>query len=160
MKKMMKMRRLFTVILMLLTAVYPVTMVMLSGAGIVYNRESYGSSLCIAGALLTVSGAAMTAGALLTLSRRRAAAAMSVILSAAGLVLCLCMLRMLTDHADRAGWSDALTMTPVSEIYRRRILPAAVPALLSAGDSVMKLVKLSRAQKDAEDAPGILDDKD
>ncbi|MDD6098343.1 MAG: hypothetical protein PUB66_06410, partial [Oscillospiraceae bacterium] len=46
----------FKIILILLTVVYPLTFVTLSGAGLVFNRESYGESLCITGILLIASG--------------------------------------------------------------------------------------------------------
>ena len=127
------------ILTLLLTAVYPVLMTCLSGAGLIYNRSSYGSSLTAVGVFLIISGAAMTAGAILCLPRRSVPNVLSVILSLCGLALCLAMLFRLTSHADRAGWSDIRTMTPVSDMYRSRILPVTAPACLS---SVLSLIQL------------------
>ena len=126
--------------MLILTAVYPLFMVTMSGAGLIYNRSSYGEKLCTVGVLLIVSGIAVTAGALLSLPEKRITAVLSLILTAGGLVLCLCMLSMLISHADSAGWSDSYTMEPVSGMYRRRIMPAVLPAVMAAGTAVSRLI--------------------
>ena len=56
-------------LMVILTAVYPLFMVVLSGAGLIYNRESYGSTLAIVGGALIASGEIMSAGAILCLSQ-------------------------------------------------------------------------------------------
>ena len=126
--------------MLILTAVYPLFMVTMSGAGLIYNRSSYGERLCTVGVLLIVSGITMTAGALLSLPEKRITAVLSLILTAGGLVLCLCMLSTLISHADSAGWSDNYTMEPVSGMYRRRIMPAVLPAVMAAGTAVSRLI--------------------
>jgi len=132
--------RIYITAMLILTAVYPLFMVIMSGAGLIYNRNSYGATLTAAGVLLTVSGAAMTAGAILSLPKKRITAVLSLILTAAGALLCLCMLHLLIAHADSAGWSDDRTMEPVSAMYRRRILPVLLPASMSAGTAVYRFL--------------------
>ena len=140
MKRTSKKSRIFYAAMLILTAVYPVFMVMMSGAGLIYNRSTYGERLCTAGVLLIVSGAAMTTGSILALPEKRITAAVSLLLIAGGLVLCLCMLHILTSHADSAGWSDNYTMEPVSAMYRRRMLPSVIPAAMAGGLAVHRLL--------------------
>lgn len=140
MKRTFKNSRIFYAAMLILTAVYPLFMVTMSGAGLIYNRSSYGERLCTAGVLLIVSGIAVTAGALLSLPEKRITAVLSLILTAGGLVLCLCMLSTLISHADSAGWSDSYTMEPVSGMYRRRIMPAVLPASMAAVTAVSRLL--------------------
>ena len=136
--------RLVTAAMLILTAVYPVFMVMMTGAGLIYNRSTYGERICTTGMLLIVSGAAVTAGVLLSLPKKRSTAVISLILTAAGLTLCLCMLHILTSHADSAGWSDNYTMEPVSALYRRRILPSVIPAAMAAVKAATALINGTR----------------
>ena len=116
------------IILILLTAVYPLTFVTLSGAGLVLNRESYGESLCITGILLIASGGLMTAGAVLCCLRKNL---VSAVCSLSGFGLCMAMFIRLAEHADRCGWTVARTLQPVSDMYRDRLLPAAFPVALT-----------------------------
>ena len=57
-------------VMLVLTAIYPVFMVMMTGAGIFYNRSSYGTVFGRYGIVLIVSGAVMAAGAILCLFRK------------------------------------------------------------------------------------------
>lgn len=116
-------------LMVILTAVYPLFMVVLSGAGLIYNRESYGSTLTIVGGALIASGVIMSAGAILCLFGKNITSALC---SGGGLALCMAMLHKLCEHADRAGWSDKFTMAPISDMYKARILPCIVPVALAA----------------------------
>lgn len=119
------------VIMLALTVVYPLVMVILSGAGLIYNSESYGSELTAVGTMLVISGVLLTAGAVFCLFRKTLPNIISLVCSAPGLVLCLTMLYKLADHADRAGWSDKFTMTPISDMYKARIFPSIAPAAIA-----------------------------
>ena len=156
-------------IAVILTAIHPMFMVILSGAGIIYNRESYGSELSAVGTMLIVSGVLMCAGTVLCLPRKNAANILSVLFSCAGLAICLVMLHKLTDHADRAGWSNALTMTPISDMYTSRILPSIAPSAVSVVICVIQLFsyeasqerrrkRLRREQKENQPSEPIIED--
>ncbi len=107
-------------------------MTALSGAGLIYNRASYGGELAVTGLLLIISAAMMLSGAVLCLFRRNLPDIAAVVLSAAGLLLCMIMLKKLTDHANMSGWTDKYTLMPISGMYVRRILPCIIPAAVSA----------------------------
>ncbi len=156
------------IIMLILTAVYPVMMVMLSGAGIIYNRESYGSELEKWGILLMISGGVIAAGAVMCLIRKNLTSLLAIIFSGSGLGLCLSMLYKITAHADKAGWSDKRTMLPISDMYEHRILPTIAPAALIIIISVIYLLSYDAAEerrkrrqnkkeKENASAPSILD---
>ena len=81
----------------------------------------------------------MTSGAFLCLFRKKTADILSIILSASGLVLCLTMLHRLAAHADSAGWTDKYTLSPVSDMYIRRILPCIVPVVMAVVIAAVQL---------------------
>lgn len=152
------------VILAVLTLIYPLFMVILSGAGLVYNSDSYGAEITQTGVFLIVSGILMTLGTVLVLFRKNI---LPLILSSAGFALCLTMLFRLTDHADRAGWSDAVTMEPISAMYMTRILPVIAPYVLTVLIALIQFFsyeaaekrrqkKQLREQKENEPAPPII----
>ena len=145
------------VIMLILTAVYPLMMVCLSGAGLVYNGASYGGGMETVGMLLITSGIIMTSGAILSLFRRNILSVISMICSGSGLVLCLAMLYKVVTHADAAGWSDNYTMAPVSDMYQVRILPVIIPAVLAVIIAAVHLASASKKDSDAP-APSILGD--
>ncbi len=119
------------ILLILFTLVYSFFMVIMTGAGLVYNRESYGQSIMHTGVLLIISGILMTSGTVLCFFRKRILNLISVILSCTGFILCMIMLFSLVNHADNNGWSDNFTLTPVSDMYRTRIMPVIIPSVLS-----------------------------
>lgn len=151
-------------LLVILTVIFPVLMVMLAGAGLLYNSESYGAELSRIGVLLIISGAVMTAGTVLVLLRKNIA---SLICSCTGFALCMTMLYRLTSHADSAGWSDAYTMEPASGMYMSRILPVIIPFSIAAVLSLIqffsydareqrRLRKKLKEEKENEPAPPII----
>lgn len=157
------------VIMMCLTVVFPLFMVVLAGAGLIYNKESYGDEIEKLGVLLIISGILMTAGAVFCLFRKNLLNYISVIFSGGGLALCMTMLYKLCGHADRAGWSDPFTMTPVSDMYKARIMPSIAPAAIAIVIAVLQLLSYEaaeerrrrRARREAEEnapAPKIIDD--
>ncbi len=132
------------IIMAQLTAAYSLTMVCFAGAGLIYNSDSYGAKISAMGAAFIISGIAMTMGAILCLFRRRILNFISLILSAGGLSVCLIMLYKLCDHADSAGWHDNITMTPASDMYITRVLPAAIPAALAI---IIAVIQIRSARK-------------
>ncbi|MCD7811755.1 MAG: hypothetical protein LUG91_07910 [Ruminococcus sp.] len=120
--------RILKVILVLLTLAFPLAMVIPAGVGLIWNGDSYGSDLMRTGVLLVVSGAAMIVGTILVCVRKNIA---SLICTCVGFGVCMLMLKLLTDHADSAGWSDPYTMEPVSDMYIARIIPTIAPFALT-----------------------------
>ena len=146
-------------------------MVFLTGAGLIYNRASYGSEIARMGGAFIFSAVLMTTGAVLCCFRKSVANVISAVISAAGLVICLSMLAKLTDHADRSGWSDNYTMLPVSGMYRSRVLPVIFPALLTVVITAVQYFsydlreerRLKRERRKAQEnapAPPIVEDDD
>lgn len=133
-----------------LSLYFSCAMPLLSGAGLIYNRESYGDKLTAVGVFLVISALLMTVGAFLSLIRRNLADILSVILSVSGLTTCLVMLSRLISHADRSGWTDKYSLLPISSMYRSRILPCIVPVALSVVIAVIQLCsyELSRQRHD------------
>ena len=145
-------------IMLVLTAVYPLFMVCMSGTGLIYNRESYGSELAAVGVFLIVSGLVMTLGAVLALPRRNLPNIAAIVCSVSGLVLCLVMLCKLCTHADAAGWTDKFALTPISDMYRARVLPSIVPAATAVVLAGARLCSHEageerRKHRDREEAP-------
>ena len=152
-------------IMLVLTAVYPLFMVELSGAGLIYNKDSYGGELAAVGVFLILSGIIMALGAGLALPRRNLPNIAAVICSAGGLTLCLAMMYRLCTHADAAGWVDNRAMTPVSDMYRARILPSIAPAAIAAAVAAVQLCSYEaaeerrrRRERREAPAPKIVDD--
>lgn len=133
-----------------LSLYFSCAMPLLSGAGLIYNRESYGERLTAVGIFLVISALFMTVGAFLSLIRRNLADILSVILSVSGLTTCLVMLSRLIAHADRSGWTDKYSLMPISSMYRSRILPCIIPVALSVTIAVIQLCsyELSRQRRD------------
>lgn len=157
--------------LMILTAVYPVFMVMMTGAGLISNKESYGSVISGYGVYLIVSGICMTAAAVFCLFRKSIANLISALLSSAGFALCMTITYKLVKHADSAGWSGTgkYENIPVSNMYKERILPTLLPFLLTILISAVqffsydareerRLRKKVRTEKENAAAPPIIDD--
>lgn len=134
-------------ILALLTVVFPGFMVISTGAGLIYNRESYGAELTRIGAAFIVSSVMMLGGTLLVCLKKNISA---VISSAGGFAICMIMLCKLADHADRSGWSDKYTMAPVSNMYISRIIPVIAPFLLTAAIAMIQYFSYEAAEKRRE----------
>ena len=154
--------------MLLLSLVFSGAMTALSGAGLIYNRGSYGTSLAVTGIFLIISAALMVLGAVLCLFRKNLPNILSIFLSFAGFFLCMAMLKKLTGHADASGWTDKYTLAPVSGMYVRRIMPCIIPVLMSVAIAALQLssyeLKEQRRAKKAEKqakkdtpAPSILD---
>lgn len=134
-------------VMLVLTAVYPLFMVCMSGAGLIYNRDSYGDKLAIVGVFLIISGLVVALGAVLCLSRRNLPNILSVVCSLGGLALCLFMMYRLCSHADAAGWTDKFAMTPISDMYRARIMPTIAPAAIAAVVAVVQIFSYEAAEE-------------
>ena len=161
------------IILIILTFIYPVFMTMLTGAGIISNRESYGGRITSYGVCLIISGTLMTAGALLCMSRRSTPNLIAALLSTAGFALCMTVLIKLIRHASAAGWTGIAKYegVPVSDMYRTRVGPVTAPFLLTiliaavqyfsydSGEERRSRKKLRQDKKNAP-APSIIGDDD
>ena len=138
---------------LLLSAVFCLFMPVMTGAGLIYNRASYGDGLAFTGALFIVSAILMTAGTAICGSRTDLKNVLSVMLSFSGLVLCIVMLHRLCVHADVSGWSDKFTMEQISRMYKRRILPCIIPAVLSM---ILSFIGLRRKKRDTGEYTSII----
>lgn len=165
MEKKRKNHIILKIIMLVLTALYSCTMTILSGAGLYYNRESYGEKLENIGILMIVSGILMTVGAVLCLFRKNILNIISLVFSCSGFALCMTMLYKLCDHADRAGWSDNYNMSPISDMYKSRIMPCIAPFVIAVAVAVLQLLSYEAAEqrrikklKENAPAPKILDE--
>ena len=129
----------YMIIMVILTVIYSLIMVCMAGAGLIYNGDSYGRQLVNVGIWLIISGVLMTSGTAAAFLKKRFFLVLSVIFTVAGLLLCLVMVYILCTHADSAGWADNYTMEPVSRMYRERLLPVIVPAVMAIAADVFKL---------------------
>lgn len=148
-----KTSRLLKAAVLALSAVFCLFMPVMTGAGLIYNRSSYGESLAFTGILFIVSALLMTTGAVLCGSRKKVRNAISVLLSLLGAILCMAMLRKLCLHADVSGWSDKFTMERISHMYERRILPCIIPVIMSV---IMSLVRIISRKDDKGEYTSIL----
>ncbi len=140
-------------VMLVLSLVFSCAMPVLAGSGLLYNRESYGEDLAKTGIFMIISAILMTAGAVLCLSGKNLPNILAVFLSAGGLVLCLAMLKTLTDHADASGWTDKYTLSPVSGMYTARILPCILPAAMAVIIAAVQLCSYDlREQRRAKKA--------
>lgn len=157
------------VVMMLLTLYFSCAMTVLSGAGLIYNRESYGSKMTATGVLLILSAVLMTAGAILCLFRKNAANILSLCFSAMGAILCMIMLYRLVSHADSCGWTDKYTMQPISSMYKARILPCIIPVSAAIAVALVQFFSYDmiqyrrqrKAEKEAREnapAPPLIDE--
>lgn len=132
------------VILVILTLIYPLFMVIMSGAGLVYNSESYGEELTRAGILLIVSGVVTAAGSFLCIFKKNIA---SIICSCGGFALCMTMLYKLVEHADSAGWTNKFTFEAISSMYIHRIVPTAAPFVIAVTVSLIQFFSYEAAEQ-------------
>ncbi len=159
------------VILVVLTLIYPVFMTMMTGAGIIHNKSSYGEEITGLGVQLIISGAVITAGAVLCLFRKSLPNLIAAVLSAAGCGVCMRALVKLVKHAKDAGWTgfSRYEGVPVSDMYKTRVGPVIAPVLLTILIAAIqyfsydayeerRLRKKRRQDKENAPAPSILDD--
>ena len=157
------------IITLLLCLWYACAMPVLSGAGLIRNRLSYGEEITKTGIFLIAAAAMMTAGTILCFFRRSLCDILSAVFSGTGFILCMTMLKKLTDHADSFGWTDKYTLHPISGMYTGRILPCALPAVLTViiaavhfmSYEAMEQRRLKKAAAEAEKnapAPSVTDD--
>lgn len=120
-------------LMLVLTAVYPLFMAVMTGSGLLYNRTSYGSYVAGLAVLLILSGVAMTVGALLTLPRKSIFSLASMPLTVCGFILCMVVLNRLAEFSDKQGWqgSGRYDGIPVSDMYKARLMPVIFPAAIS-----------------------------
>lgn len=152
----------FKAMTLVLTLYYSLAMPVLSGAGLIYNRESYGERLAGTGILFIISAVLMTIGAIFCMFRKNFTNALSPFLSVVGCVICMVMLCRLTDHADAYGWTDKFTFAPVSDMYKTRIIPCIAPVAATVTIAVIQFFSYDlstlrrekkRKKKETENAP-------
>jgi hypothetical protein len=120
-------------VMLVLTAIYPLFMVMMTGAGIYYNRSSYGAAFGRYGIVLIVSGAVMAAGAVLCLFRKNLPNLISPFLSVGGFAACMVILSKLVRRAKADGWHGSGMYENVSASYtfQTRLIPCILPVALA-----------------------------
>lgn len=135
------------IILVILTLIYPVFMDILSGAGFVYNSDSYGARLTMFGWLMISGGVLMTIGTVLCLLKKNV---ISIIFSIAGFVLCMTILYNIIQHADSHGWMDHYNLNPISDMYKVRVLPTIAPFVMTVIISGIQFFSYECAEKRRE----------
>lgn len=136
--------KLLKVLLAVLTLIYPLFMVIMTGAGLIYNSASYGKSLTLTGVLLIVSGLIMTVGSILCILNKNISA---IISSSSGFFLCMLMLYRLVIHADSAGWRNKFTLESISSMYINRIMPVTAVLIITVTVAVIQLLSYQRKNK-------------
>ena len=127
------------IVLAVSTLIYPLFMVILSGAGLVFNGNSYGLKLVLCGIFWIVSGLMLTSGSLLCLMKKNIPA---LILSSAGFLICMTVLFIVTTHAEKYSWNmPYYAEFTVSGMYIKRIIPTALPFILTLLISGFKICK-------------------
>jgi len=119
------------VILAVLTLVYPLFTVMLSGAGLILNGDSYGTKLIICGISWISSGLLISSGSISCILNKNIPA---VILSSIGFLICMITLFIVISHAEKHGWNVPLPLFDefsVAYMYGRRIIPTVIPFILT-----------------------------
>lgn len=157
-------------VMLILTAVYPVFMVMMTGAGIFYNRSSYGNTFGSYGIVLIASGAMMTTGAVLCLFRKNLPNLISPFLSAGGFVTCMVILSRLVRRAKANGWhgSGMYENVTASYLFQSRLIPCILPVSLAVTIALCQYFsydlsemrrerKRKRLEKENAPAPSIID---
>jgi len=119
------------IILAVLTIVYPFFTVMLSGAGLILNGDSYGIKMTVCGILWIFSGMLMISGNMLCIDGKSVPA---IVLSSIGFLICMIILFIVTSHAETHAWNTPLPLLDefsVADMYRRRIIPTAIPFIMN-----------------------------
>lgn len=139
-------------LLIILTAVYPLFMTVMTGIGILSKSESYGRNIALCGTALTISGVTLTAAAILCLFRKSLPNLLSMLLSIPGFVLCMAALHKLVSHAKAAGWMGrgVYSLVPVADMYRQRIFPVIFPFLLTLVIAAIQFFSYNAAEERRE----------
>lgn len=140
------------ILLVVLTAVYPFFMTIMTGVGILSKSGIYGKTISGYAAALIVSGAALTAAAVLCLFRKSLPNLLSMLTAVPGFAVCITALSRLADHAEKAGWMGhgAYALMPVADMYRQRILPVILPFLLTCVIAAVQFFSYSAGEERRE----------
>lgn len=174
MQKFSKCTRIFLrVALVVSAAVYPGLMAMLSAAGWRYNVEQgrYPEIFTVFSGWMYAGGILLCTGTVLCLLGAREkwwqCNIPAIGLGAVGCGACLSVLHRFCAYADQHFSGLDETMEPVSQLYRDRLLPVLLPALLLTVLCVWQIIlaapyrRRKRREKEArlnEEAPHILGD--
>ena len=133
-------------------AVYPLFMTMLTGIGILSKSDSYGSKITFCGAALVLSGASLTAAAILCLFRKSLPNLLSMCIALPSFAVCMISLFLLVSHAESAGWTGHgfYSAVPVADMYRQRILPVILPFMLTITIAAVQYFSSSAAEERRE----------
>ncbi len=132
----------FSIILLLSAVIYPGFMAILSAAGWLYNVRagnyppvfrSYAVWM-LAGSLLLLTGTVLC----LLGKRFRRCNVPAAVSAIAGCAACLATLYQLMAYADQHFPGIGESMQPVSALYRDRLLPVLLPAVLIVGCSICR----------------------
>lgn len=127
------------ILLAVFTLIYPLFNVTLSGAGLIFNGNSYGFKLIICGIMWIASGLLMTSGSILCIFGKNIPA---VILSSLGFIICMVILFIVTAHAEKYAWTmPYYNKFSVADIYRKRMIPVVIPFTLTAMISGLRLCR-------------------
>lgn len=140
------------ILLIVLTAVYPFFMTMMTGIGILSKSGSYGSKITFCGAALVISGASLTAAAILCLFRKSLPNLLSMCIALPSFAVCMAALCKLVSHAESAGWMGhgMYSAVPVADMYRQRIFPVILPFLLTITIAAIQYFSYSAAEERRE----------
>lgn len=136
-------------------AFYPGFMDMMSAAGWLYNvREgNYPECFRVWAVWMYIGGALVCVAALLAMagSRLWRLNYAAIGCSAAGLTACMIVLEQFCAYADQNFSGVRETMQPVSELYRDRIAPTILPAVLAAALAFRHLLCRKPAEQEASE---------
>lgn len=140
------------VLLIILTAVYPFFMTIMTGIGILSKSENYGRTISGYASALVVSGAVLTLASVLCLFRKSLPNLLSMIISVPGFAICITALFRLADHAEKSGWMGhgVYALVPVADMYRQRIFPVILPFLLGLFIAAVQFFSYSAAEERRE----------
>ena len=161
------------IIMLVLTVVFPLFMVAMTGAGMIKYRSSYDEYLPNIGIYFVISSALMTLGAVLCIFRKSLPNLISFICTVSGFTLCMIMLKRFTDRADKSGWTGygRYQFMPVSDMFTGRILPVILPCAIAAVIAAVQFFSYDASEerrkrkerkkaKDEAPAPSVLGDPD
>lgn len=139
-------------LLIILTAVYPFFMTIMTGVGILSKSENYGKTISEYAVALILSGSALTGAAILCLFRKSLPNLLSVSIAVPGFALCMAALSRLAGHAEKAGWMGhgAYALMPVADMYRQRIFPVILPFLLTCIIAAVQFFSYSAGEERRE----------
>ena len=161
---------LLKIILVITTLIYPCFMVMMSATGWMYQFQSgnYPAVFRLFSIGMYFGGGLLCIGTVLLFFGKKPrfwkCNIMALLTACIGCMTCLVILSQFSAYADQNFSGIGETMKPVSEMYRDRISPVIVPALLLVVLSVWQLLETREErleeywQKENAEAPKILHD--